>query len=166
MSRHAKASNFHPVRYDRLLQDRNEDAYRSSQKYAEPTLCPQCNAVFRNGRWQWAERPESPHEVLCPACRRIDEKFPAGYVHITGDYFTRHEDEVMRLVNNEAKREQSEHPLERIVESVPEDEGMLVTTTGFHLARRLGEALQAAFQGDLEYNYNDAEDLLRVCWRR
>lgn len=166
MSRHSKATAFHPVRYDRLLQQQGYDAYKSDLKYPEPTACRQCGAVFQGGRWQWAEKPERANEVLCPACRRIDEKFPIGYVHLSGPYFVRHEDEIMHLIENEAKKEKAEHPLERIIDDLPEDQGMLVTTTGFHLARRIGEAVHAAHQGDLEIDYNGAEDMLRVNWRR
>jgi hypothetical protein len=50
------------------------------------------------------------------------------------------------------------------IEDTPE--GVLVTTTDTHLARNLGEALESAYKGDLEYHYNRAENLLRVFWRR
>lgn len=166
MSRHSKATAFHPVRHDRLLQEREYDPYKTDLKYSEPTVCPQCQAVFQNGRWQWAEKPALAHAAQCPACRRIEEKFPVGFVHVTGEYFHVHHDEIMHLIDNETRKEQGEHPMERIVDKVPEDEGILVTTTGFHLARRLGEALHSAHQGELGINYNDAEDLLRVYWRR
>ena len=43
---------------------------------------------------------------------------------------------------------------------------MLVTTTGVHLARRLGEALEDAYKGVLEYHYNKEQQLLRVAWNR
>jgi hypothetical protein len=33
-------------------------------------------------------------------------------------------------------------------------------------ARNLGKALHRACQGKLEFRYNDAENLLRVHWRR
>lgn len=44
------------------------------------------------------------------------------------------------------------------------DGAVLVTTTDIHLARRLGEALHHAYQGELEYHYNPDENLLRVHW--
>lgn len=166
MSRHSKATAYRPVRYDRLLQENGYDAYKTDLKYAEPTVCPECHAVFQNGRWQWGEGPAVAHAVQCPACRRTEEKFPIGYVHVTGEYFQVHEQEILRLIDNETRKEQAEHPMERIIDKTPEDEGMLVTTTGFHLARRLGEALHNAHQGELGINYNDAEDMLRVYWRR
>lgn len=166
MSRHSKAAAYHPVRHDRLLQENGYDAYKSDLKFPEPTVCGECHAVFQNGRWQWGEAPSVANVVQCPACRRIEEKFPIGFVHATGEYFQAHEAEIMRLIANETAKENAEHPIERIIDETPEDNGMLVTTTGFHLARRIGEALRSAYQGELRINYNDAEDMLRVYWRR
>jgi hypothetical protein len=47
-----------------------------------------------------------------------------------------------------------------------EDDGVLITTTDIHLARGIGEALHHAYQGELEYHYNEQENLLRVVWAR
>ncbi|MFZ5509953.1 MAG: BCAM0308 family protein [Pseudomonadota bacterium] len=166
MSRHSKATGFHPVRHDRLIQEQEHDAYKSRTKLPEPTVCPQCGAVFHEGRWQWLPRPSQAHEHVCPACQRIEDHFPAGFVHISGDFFTQHKDELLHLVKNEAEREGAEHPLKRIIATEVEDSGILVTTTSIHLARRLGEALHHAYQGELEFHYNEEEKLLRVFWRR
>jgi len=35
-----------------------------------------------------------------------------------------------------------------------------------HLARRIGDALQHAYKGGLEYRYNKEDNLLRVTWCR
>lgn len=166
MSRHSKATAFHPVRHDRLLEERDYDPYRSGQKYSEPTLCPQCSAVYQAGRWQWMAPPPVAQAVMCPACRRIADAMPMGFVQLSGPYFLRHQDELMHLLKNEARQEESEHPLERIMACIDESVGILITTTGFHLARRLGDALRHAHQGELDLNYNSAEDTLRVYWRR
>jgi hypothetical protein len=42
----------------------------------------------------------------------------------------------------------------------------LVTTTGIHVARRIGEALGRAYKGDLSYQYADGEKRIRVYWQR
>jgi NMD protein affecting ribosome stability and mRNA decay len=166
MSSHSKASQFHPVRHDRLIQEHEHDTYKLRGKLPEPTVCPQCGAVFHKGRWEWAARPADAHEETCPACHRIHDEFPAGYVHLAGGFFSAHADEVTQLVRNEAEREGQDHPLERVMAIKPEDGGQLVTTTSIHLARRLGEALHHAYQGELEFHYNEGEKLLRVHWRR
>jgi len=41
-----------------------------------------------------------------------------------------------------------------------------VTTTGIHVARRIGEALARAYKGDLSYQYAEGEKRIRVYWRR
>jgi hypothetical protein len=70
------------------------------------------------------------------------------------------------LIEAESEKERSEHPLERIMDSSQEDSGMVVATTGAHLARRLGEALYRSCRGELNFHYCDAEDLVRVYWHR
>jgi hypothetical protein len=47
-----------------------------------------------------------------------------------------------------------------------DDGSVLVTTTDSHLARDIGEALEHAHKGELEFHYNDADNLLRVFWQR
>jgi hypothetical protein len=45
-------------------------------------------------------------------------------------------------------------------------DGIVVTTASVHLARAIGEALEHAWKGELDYHYNEGENLLRVMWRR
>lgn len=157
---------FHPVRRDRLIKEHEHDAYKQRLKLPEPTLCPQCGAVFHQGRWQWAPRPAAANEEICPACHRIRDELPAGFAHLTGEFFNQHKDELLHLVRNVAEREGAEHPLERIMGMHDEDIGILITTTSIHLARRIGEALHHAYHGEMEFHYNEEEKLLRVHWRR
>lgn len=167
MGKRSKAAVHHPVRLDRLIENSEHDAYRPAMKPPEPTVCPQCNVVFQDGRWAWAEAPPDARQSFCPACRRIHDQFPVGFVHVSGDYFMQHRAELERLIESESEMEQSEHPLERIMEKAPADGGgMVVTTTGIHLARRLGEALHRACHGELNFHYSDAENLVRVYWHR
>jgi hypothetical protein len=96
-------------------QDFVHDAYKQQKKLPEPTRCPDCGAVFREGRWQWAMAPAGAHEALCPACHRIRDRYPAGYVTLEGAFFAAHRDDILHLVRNREIREKSEHPLERIM---------------------------------------------------
>lgn len=159
-------AGFQPVRRDRLLQEDRHDPYQAKQKLPEPTVCPECGAVFHNGRWQWLARPAQAHEASCPACQRSRDKMPAGYVSISGDFFASRRDELLHLIRNEEARAKAEHPLKRILDIEDENGGALVTTTDIHLARGIGEALHHAYQGELEYHYNEQEQLLRVAWQR
>lgn len=159
-------AGFQPVRHDRLIQEYRHDAYKIKQKLHEPTVCPQCGAVFHEGRWQWLPRPPQAETETCPACHRIHDDYPAGYVTIEGEFFKTHRDELLALAKNEEARAKAEHPLKRIIRIDDQDDGVLVTTTDIHLARGIGEALHHAYQGELEYHYNEQENLLRVVWQR
>lgn len=159
-------AGFNRVRRDQLRPERVHDTYKLRGKLAEPTVCPGCGAVFHDGRWQWITRPAGAHEVTCPACQRIKDHFPAGFVEISGPYFSAHRDELMKLLLHREEKEKGEHPLARIIAVEPAAEGLLVTTTDIHLARDLGESLHHAHQGELEFHYNEGENLLRVHWQR
>lgn len=159
-------AGFAPVRRDRLVQDTRHDAYKARHKLPEPTVCAQCGAVFQGGRWQWLPRPAQAHEQMCPACHRIHDAFPAGFVTVGGLFFKQHREELLHLVSNEEARAKAEHPLKRIMNIEDQDGDTLITTTDIHLARGIGEALHHAYQGELEYHYNEQENLLRVVWQR
>jgi predicted Zn-ribbon and HTH transcriptional regulator len=159
-------AGFEPIRHDRLIQEQRHDTYKSKHKLVEPTVCPQCGAVYHEGRWQWLAKPAQAHEEMCPACHRIHDELPAGYVHITGDFFKQHREELLHQIANQEAKAKAEHPLERIIKIAKEDDSILVTTTDIHLARGIGEALHHAYQGELEFHYNEQENLLRVVWER
>ncbi len=154
-------------RRDRLVKEKRHDTYQEGGKLPEPTLCTGCDAVFEHGRWSWQEEaPLDAHQVVCPACQRIADNFPAGYVELHGSFLDKHRQEIMNLIRNEEKMEKGEHPLERIMEIKQEDDHTLVTTTGIHIARRIGEAVSRAYQGDFSFAYGDGEKTIRVTWSR
>ena len=108
-------SGFHPVSHDRPLLEQSIDAYRMKGKLPEPTVCPKCNAVFHEGRWQWSVAPMVAHHEICPACHRQEDDFPAGYVTLDGPFLSEHHDEILRLIYNKEEHERAEHPLKRIM---------------------------------------------------
>lgn len=158
-------AGFHPIRHDRLLQEHIHDAYKTKGKLPEPTVCPQCGAVFHEGHWQWTAAPANAHKHPCPACLRTHDHFPAGYLSLEGEFFHSHHDEIMNLVRNEEQRERKEHPLKRIMDVEEANGTAMVTTTDIHLARLIGEKLHNAYQGKLEFHYNPEQNLLRVNWQ-
>jgi NMD protein affecting ribosome stability and mRNA decay len=164
MSKHPPG--FKLVRRDQLMQEAVHDTYQSKGKLAEPACCPDCGAVFHDGRWQWKDAPADAHETLCPACQRIRDKFPAGFLSLSGDFLAAHEAEIRQLISNHEDREKSEHPLQRVMDIEETPDGLMVTTTDMHLARGIGEALHHAYQGELEFRYNPDQNLLRVSWSR
>ena len=171
----SSSAGFQPVRRDQLRQEREHDPYKRQHKPPEPSVCPDCGAIFHAGRWQWGLRGPDSAEVVCSACHRIRDHFPAGFLQVGAHFFTVHRDEILSLIRHHAEKARAEHPLARIItiknddddeEKQGEEVGILVTTTDIHLARDLGEALHHAYHGALEFHYNEAEKLLRVRWQR
>lgn len=158
---------FKRTRRNVFIQERVHDSYKSRGKPVEPTLCPDCGALFHEGRWQNLTAPEHAHKALCPACLRIRDHFPAGYLTLEGKFLHDHRNEILHLLRHVESRERAEHPLQRIMEEVDEEGGAVtVTTTDPHLARSLGEAVRSAYRGKLEFHYNPEEYMLRVHWAR
>lgn len=156
-----------PKRFDRQLADEHNDPYRPKSKLPQPTVCPQCAIVFHEGRWQRMARPSGAvHEQLCPACRRINDRFPAGYVTLQGDFVEAHRGELLKLIRNTEEREQEEHPLQRIMEISEDGLEITVTTTDIHIAQRIGEAVRKAYEGNLDINYGPEDYVVRVTWSR
>lgn len=151
-------------RDDGIFQEFVHDPYKAKGKLREPSVCSQCGAVFHKGRWQWLPAPENAHRAVCPACNRIHDHYPAGFLTLQGEFFNTHHDEIINLLKNLEKRERANHPLKRIMAVEEKDGTALVTTTDIHLARSFGDALHHAYQGDLEYHYNIEQNLLRLKW--
>jgi NMD protein affecting ribosome stability and mRNA decay len=149
-----------------LLDDPIHDPYQDKMKLTEPTVCDECGAVWHAGRWQWTPPPADSLYTHCPACRRIHDKQPAGYVTIAGEFAVAHRKEVESLIRNLEEREKAEHPMQRIMEYVDRDDGIDITTTDVHLARGIGEALHRAFRGKLDSQFGHEEHLVRVHWSR
>ena len=171
MSQHAKGTRQHPIgaplRGRGILAEREHDPYRDRRKPGEPSACPDCGAVFHEGRWSWGEAPPAAHAQMCPACRRVRDRLPAGFLTLEGEFVTAHRTEIMGLVQAHARQVREEHPLQRLMGVEDREDGScLLTTTDPHLARGLGEALHQAWRGDLAFHYEQGQTLLRVRWRR
>ena len=153
-------------RKDRLIKEKRHDAYKQRKKWPEPTLCTECGALFVKGRWSWKTPPKKVHRAICPACQRIADNCPAGYVELKGAYFAEHRDEILNLVHNVEKDEKDARPLERIGAITDKKDYTLVTTTGIHIARRIGESLSHSYKGKLSFQYAEAANRIRVYWQR
>jgi len=144
----------------------DKDPYMLRGKLPDPSACPSCGAIYRAGRWSWGAPPVDAHPVECPACRRIADAYPAGIITLRGEFARDHAEEIRGLVRNLEEREKKEHPLKRIMDVQAEPDALVVTTTNARLARGIGEALQHAFHGELDYRFSEAESVLRVDWAR
>jgi hypothetical protein len=156
-----------PDRRDRLIQERIHDPYQTRLKLSEPTVCGECGAFYHDGRWQWGEAPAGGAIETCPACRRVQDRCPAGFLTLGGPFFAAHREEILSLVHNVEAREKSRHALKRLMAAEEQEEGrVLVTFTDPDLARAAGEAIEDAYRGNLDFTYQEDEYLLRVTWTR
>ena len=148
----------------------SENPYYEKKKYPEPTVCEDCGAVYRDGRWQWPQEGESfgpdVNKALCPACRRKRDKYPGGFVYLSGSFFKEKREEIMNRINNTVEEITAQRPLHRILWIKDTEDGVEIATTTERLARHIGEAVYSAFKGELDVNYNENEKLARVFWRR
>lgn len=164
MTEPSEDPDFTPPRKDRLLRERVHDTYKIRGKLREPTSCPECGAVYHEGRWRWESAPAEAHQQICPACQRVRDRYPGGSMSATGPFVTAHREEVVRIARNQEKRAKSEHPLERIIDVENHEDSLLITTTNAHLARAIGEALHHAHHGELDFHYVEETDFLAVKW--
>jgi len=98
-------------------------------------------------------RPEAGHEAFCPACRRINDKFPAGVVELRGALGGHQKAEIVRLARYQKEVEKSEHPLNRTINIDEDADGIVINTADIHLPRRIGEAVKRAFHGSLKEDF-------------
>jgi NMD protein affecting ribosome stability and mRNA decay len=159
-------SQFRMLRREQLMDEIREDSYRDNAKLAEPTRCPKCGATYTKGRWTWTRAPEGAHVHKCPACQRIDDDLPGGYVTLKGPFLAEHRAEILNLVKAREARAKEEHPLQRIMAVETSGEAVVVKTTDAHLARGIATAVHEAFKGSLDMSYNKGENLLRATWKR
>lgn len=154
------------ARHEQLYAPRHVDPYREAGKPPQDARCPECGVVFRGGRWTWGPVPKDALSVTCPACLRIQDRFPGGYVTLKGPFVKQHRDELKKLVEAREAYEKAEHPLERLMDIGERAGALEITTTGNHLARAIGNAVRAAYDGQLKLRYESEENLVRAVWTR
>lgn len=155
-------------REDRLIKEEVHDPYMARCKPSEPTVCSECGVAFTGGRWQWVEESlAEPHMMLCPACQRIHDRVPAGYLTLGGSFFTAQKDEIMNLIQNHVEQQKKQHPMKRLINIEDQaDDSMLLTFTDLHLVSSVGKAIESAYQGDFDVQYTDEASIVRGKWHR
>lgn len=152
-----------------LLHERVHDPYRSGEKLRETSCCPDCGAHYRNGRWIWPKIPSTTglQRRVCPACRRINDRYPAGELTLAGSFLDAHRNDVLTTVRRVGRLENEEHPLNRIMAIDENPDGTItVTTTDIHLPHRIAHAIRDAWGGTMKTHYDLEGYFTRVSWER
>jgi len=164
---HHKSPSDLGTRRDRLMHERIHDSYKTPHKLTEPTVCPDCGAVYQDGRWQWmTAAPKDAHRTSCQACHRTRDDYPAGLVTLTGDYVLQHQGELRQMVQNLQAKEKPQHPMNRVISFEERDKSLVIKTTDLHLPRLIADALRHEHHGQPTIDYDEEGYFVRVNWRR
>jgi NMD protein affecting ribosome stability and mRNA decay len=141
--------------------------------FTEPSICQRCRAIWKKGKWSLDDvlrsevlKWEQPKSVLCPACRRIMDDYPAGIVTLKGSYLQTHKEEILQTIRNEELNSKQKNPLERIMKMEESKDTITITTTDSKLARRIGKVVNKANGGELKVKFSHKDELVRVHWER
>lgn len=151
---------------------RQEDPYQPEEGQ-EAAVCTQCHALYRSKRWSFDpplyERlagTDKVREVVCPTCRKIKDHFPEGILTLSGEFFTQHQEEILKLLEKEAGRVAKRSVADRIIQTIPEGDKLVVETTSEKMAQHLGRTVYKAYKGDLHFRWGEVEKFVRVYWSR
>lgn len=146
--------------------------HRPPRAPAGVRVCSRCKAVYFKRRWIPAsdERAQSfgltARPTICPACDLEAKHQVRGYLRIEGAFAKAHRPEILQLLRREAERAGEDNPLGRIIAIDRTSRAMTVTTSTEHVAKRLGSALESAYDGEIEYKFSHGEKFARITWRR
>ncbi|MCD6548838.1 MAG: ATPase [Thermodesulfobacterium sp.] len=150
-----------------------DDPYAIKAAPAGEAICPNCKAVFKDKRWflddevyEELKEIDTVPQIICPACRKVLDKYAMGYLYISGNFWETHKEDIMRLINNEVERARGLNPLHQIIDMYEKDGKTVIETTTDHLAQRLGRALYKAYKGELEFKWSKGDKLVRLYWSR
>ncbi len=152
---------------------RTDDPYQPAEGQ-EASLCTGCGALYQSKRWFFDEKlaarlatSAKVREVLCPACRKVKDKYAEGILTLSGEFFKDHKDEIVTLLENEAARVGKRSVDGRIIQMTPEGKNkMVVETTTEKLAQHLGRAVYKAYKGELDFRWSSMNKFVRVYWSR
>jgi len=150
----------------RVLDDLRHDPYQPRGKYAAPTHCAICGAVYERGSWRWGEAAPGSHAETCPACKRTQDRMPAGRLTLAGPYAALHKRELVQVARGQERMERAEHALHRIMTIDERADAVDITTTDVHLPRRIGEAVKRSHDGELTIDFGKDAYEIRVRWER
>jgi NMD protein affecting ribosome stability and mRNA decay len=156
---------------ERLKEDHRITAKSKTQ--AGTALCDRCGAVGMHKSWI-SDRNLSEHFaadplvrfVICPGCKRIEDKHYEGEVMLESPLLDSNKDMVYGTILHAEARAFLHNPLSRV--AIIEDHGdkMRIVTTTCTLAERVGKAIHRALKGQIEIKPSPGEKFVLVKWSR
>jgi NMD protein affecting ribosome stability and mRNA decay len=162
----------------RGVEEKGQRAARSDDVYlpkegAELSYCTKCGVIYRQKRWLMdpdelvrLKGDPAAGRILCPACQRMRDNVPGGFLILSGEYLREHETEILELIKNTEAKSRSKNPLGRIMEILQEGNTITIRTTLDKLAEKLGKQIFKAHSGELHYQWSHGENYVRVNWKR
>jgi len=160
------------------VEEKGQRTARSTDVYLpkegmEVSFCKKCGIVYRQKRWimdpaelERVQADPSAGKIICPACQRMRDEVPGGFLTLTGDYLGKHEVEILELIKNTEAKSRTKNPLGRIMEIRQEGGVLTILTTEDKLAQKLGRDVYKAHSGELNYQWSHMENYVRVDWKR
>jgi hypothetical protein len=142
-------------------------------KYHHPLLDPKSGLVHENKHWIRLSEldPKDIDNLIegkAPSTRMQEEKLCDGILHLSGDFFMAHKQEILNTLHNVAKIAEEHDPLNRI-ESVEEIEPGKVTvyTIKNQLASRMGKKIDESFKGgELKIHWMKDDKPVEIWWHK
>jgi NMD protein affecting ribosome stability and mRNA decay len=152
---------------------RSSDVYAQKEAGKEVSYCRKCGLIYHQKRWvmnqEELERVKgdpSAVKITCPACQKMQDNVPGGYLTLSGDYLLKHESEILELIKNTEEKSRNKNPLGRIMEIRQENNVLTILTTEDKIAQKLGRDIYKAHSGELHYQWSHTEKYVRVNWTR
>jgi NMD protein affecting ribosome stability and mRNA decay len=152
--------------------DVRHDPYLPWAGLKEVAVCERCGAMYHHKRWSKDAPPSlrefhTTHPVICPACRKIQDRFAEGVLTLRGEFFLHHKEEIINRIRNEEARAVDVNPLERIISIEDLGDHVEVSTTTERFAQRIGREIERAYKGKAVYRWSSGnEKSIRVEWQR
>lgn len=160
------------------VEEKGQRTTRSTDVYLpkegmQVSYCTKCGVIYREKRWfmdpvELFRLKEDPSvgTIVCPACQKMADNVPGGFLTLSGEYLRKHEHEILELIKNTEEKARNKNPLGRIMEISQEGDVLTILTTIDKLAEKLGKEVFKAHSGELNYQWSHGENYVRVYWKR
>jgi hypothetical protein len=150
------------------------DPYIPKEGFPEPAMCPVCNATYHKKHWSFDAnqrldvlKDKATQKHICPACKKIQDKYAMGKVFLSGSFVNEHVDELISIINSEERHAKEKNPLDRLMSVEKKNNGIYVETTSDALAMRIGHHLKNAYKGsDEEFKFRAGDKFVEIDWHR